>query len=84
MTNKPMIIALDEAERLLVGAVNNALSIGVTPYFLKMIYEKVGSQIDKMATDEMNTVRANWQKQIAENEAKKTENSQEKPETSKD
>lgn len=80
MENKPMILAIEEAEQMLVGAVNNALASGVTPYFLKMIYEKVGSQIDKMATDEMNLVRGNWQRQVAENEAKVAENSEQNPE----
>lgn len=78
MDNKPMIVAIEEAEQILVGAVNNALASGVTPYFLKMVYEKVGSQINDLATNEMNTVKANWQKKLSEQEKAK---SPENPET---
>lgn len=75
--NKPMIIAIEEAEQILVGATNQILSSGVTPYFLSMIFDKVYAKVKELSNEEMNTVRANWQKQIADSEAKKSENPQE-------
>lgn len=73
MNNKPMIIAIEETEQMLVGAVNTALASGVTPYFLKMVFDKVGAQINEMSKDEMKMIREHWENQIAENEAKESE-----------
>ena len=74
MANKPMIVAIEEAEQILVGAVNNALSNGVTPYFLGMVFDKVYGQVKELAQNEMKTVRANWKKQVADEATKTPEN----------
>ena len=73
MANKPMIIAIEEGEQILINAVNNVIANGVTPYFLKMIYEKVGAQIDNLAKEEVNSVKDNWQNQIAEENKENSE-----------
>jgi hypothetical protein len=74
MGNKPMIVAIEEAEQMLVGAVNNALANGVTPYFLGMVFDKVHGQVKELAQREMKTVRENWQKEIADEATKTPEN----------
>lgn len=75
INNKPMIVAIEEAEQMLVGAVNNALANGVTPYFLGMVFDKVYGQVKEISKEEMKTVKENWQRQLAEQEkAKSPEN----------
>ncbi len=74
MENKPIIVAIEEAEQMLVGAVNNALANGVTPYFLGMVFDKVHVQVKELAQREMKTVRANWKKEIAAEATKTPEN----------
>lgn len=73
MENKPMIIAIEEAERMLLGAVNTALANGVTPYFLGMVFDKVHAQIKELAQNEMKAVKQNWENQKAEEAKKKPE-----------
>lgn len=74
MENKPMIIAIEEAEQMLVGAVNNALANGVTPYFLGMVFDKVHGQVKELAQREMKTVRENWEKEVVVEAMKTPEN----------
>ena len=74
MANKPMIIAIEEAAQMIVGAVNNALANGVTPYFLGMVFDKVHGQVKELAQNEMKAVRTNWEKQVADEATKTPEN----------
>lgn len=60
MINKPMIIAMEEAEPILVNAVNQILESGVSPYFAEMVFEKVHKQLRDLANSEMQNARTQY------------------------
>jgi hypothetical protein len=70
MINKPMIIAMEEAEPILVNAVNQILESGVSPYFAEMVFEKVHKQLRDLANSEMQNARTQYA--IALQEAEKS------------
>lgn len=57
---KPMIIAMEEAEPILVNAVNQILGSGVSPYFAEMVFEKVHKQLRELANSEMQNARTQY------------------------
>lgn len=57
---KPMIIAMEEAEPILVNAVNQILESGVSPYFAEMVFEKVHKQLRDLANSEMQNARTQY------------------------
>jgi hypothetical protein len=67
---KPMIIAMEEAEPILVNAVNQILESGVSPYFAEMVFEKVHKQLRDLANSEMQNARTQYA--IALQEAEKS------------
>ena len=76
MPNKPMIIAMEEAEPILVNAVNQILESGVSPYFAEMVFEKVHKQLRDLANSEMQSARTQYA--FALQEAEKSAESSEK------
>lgn len=76
MPNKPMIIALEEAEPILISAVNQILESGVSPYFAEMVFEKVHKQLRDLANSEMQNARTQYA--LALQEAEKSAESSEK------
>lgn len=57
---KPMIIAIEEAEPILVNAVNQILQSGVSPYFANIIFEKVHAQVRNLAQNEMEQTQMQY------------------------
>ena len=76
MPNKPIIIALEEAEPILISAVNQILESGVSPYFAEMVFEKVHKQLRDLANSEMQNARTQYA--FALQEAEKSAESSEK------
>lgn len=55
---KPLILAIDEAEKLLVNTVNKLLiDEGIPCYYLEFIVDKIHRQLKTGATAELNNAR---------------------------
>ena len=61
--NKPMILAMEEAESIMTSAVNQILASGVTPYFAEIVVEKVHRELRNLAREETDEVAKNYKLQ---------------------
>lgn len=58
--NKPIILAMEEAESIMTSAVNQILASGVTPYFAEIVVEKVHSELRNLAKNEIQQAKINY------------------------
>ena len=66
MENKPLVLAIEESEQTLVGAVNAILQSGIPPYFVKMVFDKVYADVKNMAEVDLNNAKIVWSQKMAE------------------
>lgn len=74
MENKPLIIAIEEAEQTLYNAVNQILSSGVPAYFVKGVFDKVYAELKNMADNEVKVAKQNWEAKLAEQSSETSKN----------
>ena len=66
MENKPLVLAIEESEQALVGAVNAILQSGIPPYFVKMVFDKIYADVKNMADADLNNAKTVWSQKLAE------------------